>query len=138
MVVGGAVVVVVASVVVVLQIQRTGSGLNVVAGTQYKDAADRNLPTPIVVHLETHMSELQEQQLKDAIDRAVADRQSGFDDANMEHRFQAALAASHQRLGYKLVRREVPTKRAGRGYVDFLAATDTGQLIVVETKRVSD
>lgn len=122
----------------VLQIQRTGSGLNVVAGAQYKDAADRDLPTPIVVHLETHLSELQEQQLKDATDRAVADRQSGFDGANMEHRFQAALAASHQRLGYKLVRREVPTKRAGRGFVDFLAATDTGQLTVVETKRGSD
>jgi hypothetical protein len=122
----------------VLQIQRTGSALSVVAGTQYKNAADRDLPTPIRIQVETHLSELQEQQLKDTIERATADRQSRLDDANMEHRFQSALAASHQSLGYKLVRREVPARRAGRGYVDFLATSETGQLIVVETKRGRD
>ena len=122
----------------VLEVQRTGSMINVVAGTQYKDAADRDLPMPIRIQVETHLSELQEQQLKDAIERAIVDRQSRLDDANMEHRFQAALAASPQSLGYQLVRREVPAKRAGRGYIDFLATSETDQLIVVETKRGRD
>ncbi len=122
----------------VLQVRRAGSVLNVVAGTQYKDAADRDLPTAIDIQVEDHLSKLQEQRLMDAIERAIADRQSRLDDANMEHRFQAAVAASHQSLGYEFLRREVPAKRSGRGYIDFLATSETGQLIVVETKRGRD
>ncbi len=121
----------------VLQVQRSGSVLRVVAGTQYKDSANRGLPQPVSVRVDTDLSRLQEERLKVAIGRAIVDRESRFDEANAEHRFQSGLAAAHQRLGYSLMRREVPAKRTGRGFVDFLATT-TANLIVVETKRGPD
>lgn len=113
----------------VLQIKRTRSGLRLWAGSQFK--AGQSIQ--IDVRLEP-LAPDQEESLKAAVEQAVSDRQSRLDDANREHRFQAALASSAAALGYRAMHREFPAKRAGRGFIDFLAITVTDQLVVVETK----
>lgn len=120
----------------VLEVRRSATGLRVKAGVisddpTYADGIEREIAGPAEPV----------DDLIAAAETAIAQRLDGSDAGHVEHRFQARLAHSDMaaRLELAELHREFPAFRpgaakAGRGYIDFLAAGQDGALHVVETK----
>jgi hypothetical protein len=125
----------------VLQVSRTsGNALAVRAGINYGTAGPGK-PAPVKIILTGPVTGAHLSTLLDAVAAAVGARQAGSDNDDREHQLQAALAA-HDLPGMKVrhFHREFPAWRSRRrpGFIDFLAATPSGDLDVIETKIGGD
>lgn len=120
----------------VLRINRTHQGLDVIAGVAYtKPSPDE--PEPLHLTLSGSLTPAQRAEIEACVATAIWQRIGGEDQGHLEHRLQAALAATELRpLGLAQFAREYPAWRGeGRpGYLDFLGVDRTNRLHVVETK----
>jgi hypothetical protein len=125
----------------VLQLQRIGGTVQLIAGVQYrKPTAGQQYPHSEQVT--QALSPRQTAHIAQVMEKAIADRLGGIDKANLENRMQANLARAHM-PGLDLVgpaSREYPVWRPMEcpGSIDFLGIDRHQQLHVVETKVGSD
>ncbi len=120
----------------VLRVQRAGGGVRVTAGVNYSKPSPAK-PRAEVVSVTAELDPVTRARVESRVAAAVLDRFSGKDQGHVEHRMQAALAASGLlQLGLTSFAREYPAWRGdGRpGYLDFLGIDRHGRLHVVETK----
>lgn len=133
----------------VLAIQRTGKGLSITAGVNYKkptlDKPDHKKPTldrpkPVVELVTSSITGDQLSRIRTAVEAAVRGELAGNDATNEEHRLQHALASNVGLLNLREVRREFPAARPGtpRAYIDFLGLDASGGLHIIETKIGED
>jgi hypothetical protein len=119
----------------VLKLTRTGGGVLIQAGVQYRTPPpDRQ---PVAYTAIAPLTAAQRAQAEAAIAVAVADRLIGRDNTHLEHQLQAALDRPGLRqLGMRALAREYPAWRAdgAPGYIDFLGLDADGHLHVIETK----
>lgn len=134
----------------VLRLRRNAQGVNGTAGVQYTKPKPCQ-PKPHVDTVNAPLTPAQRACFEAAIARAISDRLNELDNADVEHRMQAALAAAEM-PGLKLMAhpaREYPAWRPGqkyssaepvgrRGYLDFLGIDRQSRLHVVETKVGGD
>lgn len=120
----------------VLRVERSGGGVKVTAGVAYGQPGPGQLPADVLTVTRPLAPEVRAR-IEARIATAVHDRFSGTDRGHVEHRMQAALAATGL-VDLKLAdfAREYPAWRGeGRpGYLDFLGIDDQDRLHVVETK----
>ncbi len=120
----------------VLQVNRVCGGIAVTAGVQYKDLHNRRPAQRLV--LTGALTPEQRALLESALAQAIVDRVNAVDDANVEHRLQAGLAATDMPGMGLLSRpaREYPAWRPDkhRGFIDFLGIDRDNHLHIVETK----
>jgi hypothetical protein len=120
----------------VLRIERVKPGLKITAGVDYSKPGNGQAAADQITLSEPLSPELRAR-VEARVATAVHDRFSGTDTGHVEHRMQAALAASGlDQLGLKHFAREYPAWRGeGRpGYVDFLGLDKSNRLHIVETK----
>jgi hypothetical protein len=120
----------------VLRIRRAGKGVRIEAGVNYGVAPSGD-EMPLVLDVKGPVTPPQRAEIEARVARAVWKRLAGDDAGHVEHRLQAALAATElQDLGLTRFAREYPAWRgAGRpGFVDFLGLDRRNRLHVIETK----
>ena len=116
----------------VLRIQRTRTGLAVVAGVDATKPSEI-LPEPVHLELATALTPLQFHGAVSAVSAAAVKRLQGIDAANAEHRLQSMLEPRD--VGLLVWDREFPAWRpSGRAFIDFLGVDGHGVVHVVETK----
>ncbi len=121
----------------VICISRTGSGASIVAGVNYKKPPQGEEPA-LVMPVVQELTPVQIAEAERRVADAVWKRLAGHDLGHVEHRMQAALAATNLAgLGItQHPRREYPAWRGDKrpGFIDFLALDRRNVLHVVETK----
>ncbi len=120
----------------VVQISRKAHSVFVTAGVAYTKPVNGQ-EAALAVTVSEPLSGVQLAEIERRVADAVWKRFAGHDQGHVEHRMQAALAATAmRRLGFVAFSREYPAWRGdGRpGFVDFLAIDHKNVLHVVETK----
>lgn len=120
----------------VLRVSRSGGGVRIEAGVAYRRPPPGE-EAPLASVVTAPLTPMERAQIESRIAAAIYKRVAGHDRGHVEHRMQAALAATQLRdLGLSSFAREYPAWRDdGRGgFVDFLGLDRRGRLHVVETK----
>lgn len=120
----------------VLRISRSGAGLRILAGVAYRDPPPGE-SKPLDVPIAGDLTPDQRAEIEARVATAIWKRLANLDAGHVEHRFQAALAASAlNSLELTQFSREYPAWRGeGRpGFIDFLGLDRRSRIHVVETK----